>query len=105
MPFASASIGKSYRNEFSPRTGILRVWEFRMAEVEHFVDPDGGKKHERFDEIEKIELGLLDRQTQLAGITEIKVMTVGEAVRSHAIDNETPGYFLVSVHLFSKRLV
>lgn len=33
MPFASASIGKSYRNEISPRGGLLRVREFLMAEV------------------------------------------------------------------------
>lgn len=25
MPFASASIGKSFRNEISPRSGLLRV--------------------------------------------------------------------------------
>ena len=37
MPFASASIGKSFRNEISPRAGLLRVREFLMAEIEHFV--------------------------------------------------------------------
>lgn len=35
MPFASASVGKSYRNEISPRAGLLRVREFLMAEIEH----------------------------------------------------------------------
>jgi hypothetical protein len=30
-----------------------------MAEVEHYVDPKGGKKHSRFDEIAGIELVLL----------------------------------------------
>lgn len=35
MPFASASIGRSYRNEISPRGGLLRVREFLMAEIEH----------------------------------------------------------------------
>lgn len=35
IPFASASIGKSYRNEISPRSGLLRVREFLMAEIEH----------------------------------------------------------------------
>lgn len=34
MPFASASIGKSGRNEISPRAGLLRVREFLMAEIE-----------------------------------------------------------------------
>lgn len=33
MPFASASIGRSYRNEISPRAGLKRAREFLMAEV------------------------------------------------------------------------
>jgi glycyl-tRNA synthetase len=34
IPFASASIGKSGRNEIAPRAGLLRVREFLMAEIE-----------------------------------------------------------------------
>ncbi|KAL4926014.1 uncharacterized protein BDV17DRAFT_293996 [Aspergillus undulatus] len=41
MPFASALIGESFRNEVSPRSGLLRVGEFLMAEIGHFVDPEG----------------------------------------------------------------
>jgi glycyl-tRNA synthetase len=32
---------------------------------------------------------LLDRHTQLAGSTDVKVMAVGQAVKSGVIDNET----------------
>ncbi|KAK3394670.1 glycyl-tRNA synthetase [Podospora didyma] len=37
MPFASASVGKAYRNEILPRSGLLRVREFLMAEIEHYA--------------------------------------------------------------------
>ncbi|MCJ1340781.1 Glycine--tRNA ligase 1, mitochondrial [Bachmanniomyces sp. S44760] len=104
MPFASASIGKSFRNEISPRAGLLRVREFLMAEIEHFVDPEGGKKHARFGEVKDIELTLLDRHTQLEGRTDVKVMSIGKAVSSGLVDNETLGYFLARIHLFLKRL-
>lgn len=104
MPFASASIGKSFRNEISPRSGLLRVREFLMAEIEHFVDPDGGKKHDRFDDIKDIELSFLKRQTQLEGRTDIETMTVGKAVSSKMVDNETLGYFLARTHLFLTRI-
>ncbi|KAK0753311.1 hypothetical protein B0T18DRAFT_434109 [Schizothecium vesticola] len=104
MPFASASIGKSYRNEISPRAGLLRVREFLMAEIEHFVDPEGHKKHGRFQEVEDIELSLLDRETQLSGKTIVRKVKIGEAVRSGLVDNETLGYFLARIHLFLKRL-
>ena len=40
LPFAAAQIGQSYRNEISPRAGLLRVREFTQAEIEHFVDPE-----------------------------------------------------------------
>ncbi|KAF7563829.1 hypothetical protein G7046_g338 [Stylonectria norvegica] len=104
MPFASASIGKSYRNEISPRAGLLRVREFLMAEIEHFVDPDGGKKHPRFQEVVDIELVLLDRDTQLSGKTQTKKVKIGQAVKDGLVDNETLGYFLARIHLFMKRI-
>ena len=104
MPFASASIGKSFRNEISPRSGLLRVREFLMAEIEHFVDPEGGKKHPRFDEVKDIELALLNRHVQLEGRTEVEKMSIGKAVSTGLVDNETLGYFLARIQLFLKRL-
>ena len=40
LPFAASQIGQSYRNEISPRQGLLRVREFTQAEIEHFCNPD-----------------------------------------------------------------
>lgn len=104
MPFASASIGKSYRNEISPRAGLLRVREFLMAEIEHYVDPEGGKKHSRFHEVENVEMVLLDRHIQLSGKTQTQKMTVGQAVKDGVVDNETLGYFLARIHLFMDKI-
>ena len=104
MPFASACIGKSFRNEISPRSGLLRVREFLMAEIEHYVDPEGGKKHPRFDEVKDIELVLLNRKVQLEGRTEAKQMPIGEAVSSGLVDSETLGYFMARIHTFLIRL-
>ena len=39
LPFGTAVIGRSYRNEIAPRGGPLRVREFEMAEIEYFIDP------------------------------------------------------------------
>jgi glycyl-tRNA synthetase len=98
MPFASASIGKSFRNEISPRSGLLR------AEIEHFVDPEGGKKHLRFDEVRGISLNFLDRSTQLSGKTDLQTVKIGEAVAKRMVDNETLGYFLGRIYLFLLRI-
>ena len=75
-----------------------------MVEVEHFDEPKGGKKHPRFDEIDAIELVLLDRHTQLAGNTDVKVMAVGQAMKTGVIDNETLGYYLARIHRFLQRI-
>ncbi|KAG6035515.1 hypothetical protein E4U40_002256 [Claviceps sp. LM458 group G5] len=104
MPFASASIGKSYRNEISPRAGLLRVREFLMAEIEHFIDPQGGKKHDRFQEVAHVELVLLDRDTQLSGQTTTRKVAIGQAVQEGLVDNETLGYFLARIHLFLEKI-
>jgi glycyl-tRNA synthetase len=99
MPFASASVGKSYRNEISPRSGLLRVREFLMAEIEHYVDPEK-KAHERFDEVSDIELPLLSKGRQLDGETAPEIMTADQAVQAKIIDNETLGYFIGRIMLF-----
>ncbi|KAI1176763.1 hypothetical protein F4777DRAFT_545069 [Nemania sp. FL0916] len=104
MPFASASIGKSYRNEISPRGGLLRVREFLMAEIEHFVDPEGGKKHSRFHEVQNVQLELLPRNIQLSGKSTTKRMSIGKAVALGIVDNETLGYFLARINLFLRKI-
>ncbi|KAK1074311.1 Glycine--tRNA ligase 1, mitochondrial [Friedmanniomyces endolithicus] len=104
LPMASASIGYSFRNELSPRNGLLRVREFLMAEVEHFVDPESGKRHPKFASVRHVKLPLLDRKTQTEGGSTPTVTTIGEAVDSKLVDNETLGYFLVRIMTFMQRI-
>ena len=40
LPFGAIQTGKGYRNEISPRQGMIRLREFNMAELEYFIDPD-----------------------------------------------------------------
>lgn len=103
MPFASASIGKSFRNEISPRAGLLRVREFLMAEIEHFVDPKD-KKHSRFVEVHDLKCRFLPKDVQQAGKADISEATVGEAVSSGMVDNETLGYFLARIWMFLRKI-
>ncbi|CAL1711042.1 unnamed protein product [Somion occarium] len=103
LPFASAQIGRSFRNEISPRAGLLRVREFTMAEIEHYVDPED-KTHERFHEVRDVELDLLPRDVQSSGNTKVTRMTVGEAVKKGIIANETLGYFVARIYLFLTKI-
>lgn len=104
LPFASASIGYSFRNELSPRSGLLRVREFLMAEVEHFVDPLSGKKHPKFDSVRNVKVPLLARDIQQAGGSNPTNITIGEAVDKKIVDNETLGYFIVRIMQFMEKI-
>merc|ERR1711939_231570 len=99
VPFASAQIGKSFRNEISPRSGLLRVREFTMAEIEHYVDPKS-KDHPRFVDIKDQKLRLLAKDVQSAGKSDLAEISIGEAVEKGIVDNETLGYLLARIHLF-----
>ena len=51
LPFGIAQIGKSFRNEITPRNFIFRVREFEQAELEFFVAPGEDEKwHEMWKE-------------------------------------------------------
>lgn len=63
FPFAAAQVGTGFRNEISPRAGLLRVREFPMAEIEHFCNPKD-KKHPKFAKVAHLVLPLFSRDHQ-----------------------------------------
>ena len=99
LPFGSASIGLGFRNEIAPRSGLLRVREFTMAEIEFFVDPDH-KEHKKFSSMADLKLPLWSAENQLNNKSIEYEMTLREAVDKKIIDNETLGYFLGKTYLF-----
>ena len=46
LPFGAIQTGKGYRNEISPRQGMIRLREFNMAELEYFIDPEVEPSHD-----------------------------------------------------------
>ncbi|XP_010530803.1 PREDICTED: glycine--tRNA ligase, mitochondrial 1 [Tarenaya hassleriana] len=102
LPFAAAQIGQAFRNEISPRQGLLRVREFTLAEIEHFVDPEN-KSHPKFSDIANLEFLMFPREEQMSG-QSAKKLCIGEAVAKGIVNNETLGYFIGRVYLFLTRL-
>lgn len=45
LPFGIAQIGKSFRNEISPRGFVFRMREFEQAEMQYFVNPTDDEKY------------------------------------------------------------
>lgn len=98
LPFAAAQIGNAFRNEISPRSGLLRVREFTMAEIEHFCDPNN-KSHPKFETVKDLNVLLHSACNQMDG-KSAQHMTLGDAVLTKLIANETLGYFMGRIYLF-----
>ena len=64
--------------QISPRQGLLRVREFTLAEIEHFVDP-ADKAHPKFSEVAKLEFLMFPREDQVSGRSARRI-PIGEAV-------------------------
>jgi glycyl-tRNA synthetase len=99
MPFACAQLGLGFRNEIAPRSGLLRVREFQMAEIEHFVDPDH-KDHPKFKRYVNQKIPLLSQECQEKNLPPLSDVTLEEAVKRGIINNETLAYFICRTYLF-----
>ncbi|AGK62054.1 glycyl-tRNA synthetase [Archaeoglobus sulfaticallidus PM70-1] len=87
LPFGVCQIGRAYRNEISPRQGVIRLREFNQAELEYFVHPKE-KKHPDFDKYRNFTVTLVDKFDQEHNIT------LGEAVERGIIAHELLAYFI-----------
>ncbi|MFH0815544.1 MAG: glycine--tRNA ligase [Methanobacteriota archaeon] len=93
LPFGVVQVGKGFRNEISPRQGMIRLREFNMMEAEIFVRPDD-KSWPRFDDVKGDVLRLVPQSGQ-----EISV-TAAEAAERGVIKNEALTYFVALTRRF-----
>jgi glycyl-tRNA synthetase len=89
LPFGVIQVGRGYRNEISPRQGVIRLREFNMMEAELFVDPQD-KTWPRFKDVARETLRLVPNEP---GDMEV-AMTLEEAVGKGVIAHQTLAYFL-----------
>jgi glycyl-tRNA synthetase len=92
LPFGVVQIGKAYRNEISPRQGIIRLREFTQAEAEIFVDPSI-KTHPKFDNFADDILTLFSAKNQM-NTRELEKINAKKAVEEGIISSEILTYQL-----------
>lgn len=97
LPFAAVQIGKSYRNEISPRQGVIRLREFTQAEAEIFIDPRD-KTHPKFDQVKDISMKFYSQAAQEKG--EPEEMTFGQAVERGMVAHQTLAYYVARTYQF-----
>jgi glycyl-tRNA synthetase len=86
LPFGVVQLGKAYRNEISPRQGVIRLREFTQAEAEIFVHPQN-KTHPKFKEIANEIFVLKSNKNQLEK-TDSLTLTAQKALDKGIIANE-----------------
>jgi len=95
LPFGVFQIGKAYRNEISPRQGMIRLREFTQAEAEIFFNPKE-TEHPHFDDVKDEILRLYPIENQLKGFGEIEI-TLEEAVKKRYVLNTFFAYYMAMV--------
>ncbi len=96
LPFGAVQIGKSYRNEISPRQGMIRLREFTQAEAEIFVHPNE-KDHPQFFRYANYSMPLCGIAQQEKD-EEAVVKTMRQAVDEGIIANEYVAYYVAMTH-------
>ena len=86
LPIGIAQIGKSFRNEISPRQSLLRLREFYQAEIEVFCNPNKLDSLEKFSEVENTDLRIMVGEN-------IKTMTCKESIDSGVLPNKLVAYY------------
>jgi glycyl-tRNA synthetase len=96
FPQAIAQLGKSFRNEISPRQALLRMREFNQAEIEVFFNPNR-TDIEKFNKIKKTKLRLMTG-------SKIQDVSAEDAVKKKIISSQLIAYYLAWIQEFYESL-
>jgi glycyl-tRNA synthetase len=103
LPFGIAQIGRSYRNEISPRQWITRLREFNQMEIEMFFNPKEAENVPNFENFANIELPIFTREAQKKGGEPIKIFA-GDAVSKGLLPTKFLAYFLAKEYVWYQKL-
>jgi glycyl-tRNA synthetase len=96
LPLPIAQIGKSFRNEISPRQSLLRLREFYQAEIEVFCNPEKLNDMPKFKDVENTILKIYDNNH----MSEISAL---DAIEKNILPNRLVAYYLaLLVEFFNK---
>jgi len=104
LPFAVAQIGRSFRNEISPRQSIIRLREFSQMEIEVFIPPGDDQGPSGLQEIGGTEIRILTREEQLKGGSEPIVIRATDAYEEGIVPSRYLAYYLAKEVRFFKSL-
>jgi glycyl-tRNA synthetase len=91
LPFGIAQIGKSFRNEISPREFLFRSREFEQMEIEYFIEEN--MKCPYMEEIKGINILVYDEKKQIQG-KDAEIMDLYDAWKNQIIKTDWHAYWI-----------
>ncbi|MFH1521289.1 MAG: glycine--tRNA ligase [Candidatus Micrarchaeota archaeon] len=96
LPLAVGQVGKSFRNEISPRKGLVRMREFTQMELEYFFNP-AEPNYDGFEKVSELEMTM--------GVDgKHKQMNAVQVVEQKLAANQIMAYFLARQWDFYKKV-
>lgn len=93
LPFGIAQVGRSFRNEISPRNFVFRGREFEQMEIEFFLHPASLDDCPDFERIAKHKALFCTEEDQKSGHKGHE-MTFADAIRKKIIQTKWHAYWL-----------
>ena len=98
LPIGFAQVGRSFRNEISPRRSVMRMREFNQAEIEIFFNPGNIDNFPKFKEVETCEIRINNYGKS------VKTMTFKDAIDEEILPNKFTAYYLSLIQNFYEKV-
>jgi len=103
-PIKIYQFGKAYRNEISPRQGVLRMRSFDQFELQMFISRDQEMEYEDYEEVKLNKLPLLDWKTQEKGNDNINLISLENAIKKEILKKPAYAYCLYVAYYLTEFL-
>jgi glycyl-tRNA synthetase len=104
MPLGVAQVGRGFRNEISPRQGIIRLRELHMMELELFFDPEEQHCPYLSELNDGATMRILTGEARVRGETVPREISVIEALKEGLVKLEWLAYLMHRSELFVEAL-
>ncbi|MFW9819032.1 MAG: glycine--tRNA ligase, partial [Candidatus Thorarchaeota archaeon] len=103
-PIKIYQYGKAYRNEISPRQGVLRMRAFDQFELQMFIGKEQEMDFEEYKEFKDKTVPLLNWQLQEKKIDKPQILTLEKAIKSNILKKPAFAYCIYITYYLTKIL-
>ncbi len=97
LPVGFAQVGRSFRNEISPRQSLMRMREFYQAEVEVFFNPKRVNEFGKFKDIEDYSIRIAHSDGS------VNSLSCSQAVKNNLLPDQLTAYYLALLQRFYEK--